>query len=370
MVEGGAVDAGLSTPKTSFGVVGSGWRAEFYLRIAAALPDRFAVTGVVARRPERAKELRERWDVPTFASLEDLLGAGAPDFAVTSLPWATNPEVVVDLAGRGIPVLSETPPAPDLPGMRALWDAVGDTAIVEVAEQYPFLPEYAARIAVCRSGLLGRVTSAHLSATQTYHAIAVLRRLLGVGFADAEVAGTAFTNRVQRGPGRDGWPTREELVDLGQVIATLDFGDQLAVYDFTDGQWFHPILGNRILVRGERGEVIDDKLTYLSDPGTPVQTTFTRQQTGLLADLEGFHLRTLYAGERQVFTNPYAPARLADEEIAIATCMSRLADRIAGGEGGYSLADACQDHYLGLTVREAVETGTRIRTTRQPWAHD
>ncbi|MGW0232092.1 Gfo/Idh/MocA family protein [Actinopolymorpha singaporensis] len=360
-----------STSRTVFGVVGSGWRTEFYLRIAAALPDLFGVAGVVARRPERAKELRERFGVPTFDSVDALLDDAGPDFVVTSVSWAANPGIMVELARRGVPVLSETPPAPDLDGMRALWDEVGDTAIVEVAEQYPFLPEYAARVEVCRSGLLGKVTSAHLSATQTYHAIAVLRTLLDVGFADAEVAGTAFTNRLQRGPDRDGWPVREELVDAGQVIATLDFGDRLGVYDFTAGQWFHPILGNRIVVRGERGEVVDDRLTYLPDPSAPVQTSFTRQQTGLGGDLEGFHLRALYAGERRVYANPYAPARMPDEEIAIATCLTRLAARIhSGGQasGGYSLADACQDHYLGLVVSEAVASGTRIRTTRQPWA--
>lgn len=363
----------VSTSRTTFGVVGSGWRTEFYLRIAAALPDRFGVAGVVARRPERAKEIRERFGVPTFDSVDALLDGGSPDLVVTSVSWAANPGIVVELARRGVPVLSETPPAPDLDGMRALWDAVGDTAIVEVAEQYPFLPEYAARVEVCRSGLLGKVTSAHLSATQTYHAIAVLRTLLDVGFADAEVAGTAFTNRLQRGPDRDGWPVREELVDAGQVIATLDFGDRLGVYDFTAGQWFHPILGNRIVVRGERGEVIDDRLTYLPDPSAPVQTSFARQQTGLGGDLEGFHLRALYAGERRVYVNPFAPARLPDEEIAIATCLTRLAARIhSGGQpsGGYTLADACQDHYLGLAVSEAVAAGTRIRTTRQPWARD
>jgi predicted dehydrogenase len=32
-----------------FGVIGSGWRSEFFLRIAAALPDQLQVAGIVAR---------------------------------------------------------------------------------------------------------------------------------------------------------------------------------------------------------------------------------------------------------------------------------------------------------------------------------
>ena len=38
-----------------FGYVGSGWRAEFFWRITHALPERFAVAGVVSRRAERRR---------------------------------------------------------------------------------------------------------------------------------------------------------------------------------------------------------------------------------------------------------------------------------------------------------------------------
>ena len=34
----------------AFGLIGSGWRGEFFERIAAALPDRFRLTGRYSRR--------------------------------------------------------------------------------------------------------------------------------------------------------------------------------------------------------------------------------------------------------------------------------------------------------------------------------
>jgi predicted dehydrogenase len=353
---------------TEFAIVGSGWRADFYLRLAAALPEEFAVVGMVVRTTDKGEAYERRWGVTTYRTVDELLAAQRPAFAVTSVPWAANPGLIRELAGRGVPVLSETPPAPDLDGLAALYADVGRGAIVEIAEQYPFLPTYAARIGIARSGLLGPVTSAHISATQTYHAVALLRALLGVEFEDARITGVEFTNRLLEGPDRDGWPGEERLVDARQVIATLDFGDRLGLYDFTAGQWFHPLLGRRIVVRGERGEIVDDRLTYLRDAHTPVETAFRRQQTGLGGDLEGFFLRAIDAGERRAYTNPYAPARLPDEEIAIATCLTAMGARVEGGPSFYGLARASQDHYLGLMISQAVAQGRSVRTSVQPWA--
>lgn len=355
----------------SFALVGSGWRADFYLRIAAALPDHFRVSGMVVRTDDKGQDYERRWGVPTYRTVDELFDAQEFGFVVTSVPWAANPDLVLELVRRGAPVLAETPPAPDLDGLVALHEAVraaGPHAVVEIAEQYPFLPTYAAQIATVRSGRLGRVTSAHVSATQTYHAVALLRALLGVGYEDASVVAVEFGNRLLAGPDRTGWPEQDRLVDARQVIATLDFGDRLGVYDFTAGQWFHPLLGRRLVVRGERGEIIDDRLTYLRDARTPVETRFHRQQTGLGGDLEGFFLRAVDVGEQRAYTNPYSPARLSDEEIAIATCLTATAARSEGGPSRYDLAQACQDHYLGLVIEQAVAEGRPVRTTRQPWA--
>ena len=37
------------------GLVGSGWRAEFFLRLAKLLPDRLTLVGLAARRAETAE---------------------------------------------------------------------------------------------------------------------------------------------------------------------------------------------------------------------------------------------------------------------------------------------------------------------------
>src|SRR5215216_2525853 len=101
--------------------------------------------GVVVRNPRRL-------DVPTFASLDACLRELPVDFVLTATPRPVTPRFIVDAADRGLPVLAETPPAADLTGLRALWSAVGDSGLVQVAEQYPMMPSHAARAALVATG--------------------------------------------------------------------------------------------------------------------------------------------------------------------------------------------------------------------------
>ena len=36
-----------------FGIIGAGWRSEFYLRIAMLVPEIFSVSGIYIRNPEK-----------------------------------------------------------------------------------------------------------------------------------------------------------------------------------------------------------------------------------------------------------------------------------------------------------------------------
>ena len=47
--------------------MGTGWRAEPYLRLAAMLPERFAVTGIVAHSAASQERARRDWGVEVHA---------------------------------------------------------------------------------------------------------------------------------------------------------------------------------------------------------------------------------------------------------------------------------------------------------------
>jgi predicted dehydrogenase len=249
-----------------------------------------------------------------------------------------------------------------------LWAALERPDLVQVAEQYPCLPRFQAYSALLATGRLGSVTSAQLSWTHGYHAVAVLRSLLGVGFADVSVTGTRFTAPATASLGRDGWPAQFSLVDAPQTIATLDFGDRLGLYDFTDGQWFHPLMSRRVVVRGTAGEIVNDTVTRLLDVRTPVASALSRRQTGIDGDLEGSDLDTIGLDGEILYRNPFQGLRLSDEEIAIATVVVRMAAWVRGdAEPPYPLAEACQDVLIALAIDQSATSSAAVRLELQPW---
>ena len=111
----------MSTAPVRFGLVGSGWRSEFFARLARLVPDRLQLTGVVTRSAERGAEVAATWSVPAYRTVDELLvGDGRPEFVIPSVPWPVTPEVTRDLVRREMPVLAETPPAPDVEGLRTV----------------------------------------------------------------------------------------------------------------------------------------------------------------------------------------------------------------------------------------------------------
>jgi predicted dehydrogenase len=359
-----------TTPAARFGVVGSGWRTQFFLRLARMAPEHLAVTGVVTRSAERAAEIGAAWDVPMFRALPDLAAATKSDFVVASVPWSVTPQITTDAVALGLHVLAETPPAPDAAGLRQLWQAVGASRRVQVAEQYLLMPGHAARLAVLRQGILGDVTSVQVSSTHLYHATSMIRHMLGVGFEPATIIARTFRAPLVNPLSPDGWTQSDEPEELGTTIAMLDFGgSRSGLYDFTDNQWWNPLRARRIVIRGSRGEIVDDTVVRLADATTPVASALTRRQLGIDLNLEGTELAHISFDGRVLYRNPFPGARFSDDDLAVAAIL-RDTGRWARGDGPepYPLAEACQDHLLGLAIEEAAHTGRPVTTQRENWA--
>jgi len=162
-------------------------------------------------------------------------------------------------------------------------------------------------------------------------------------------------------PGRDGPPSEEKIVASGQTIAHLDFGDRLGVFDFTGDQYFSWIRAQRVLVRASKARSRMREIRYLKDHRTPITLELLRQDAGRNGNLEGYHLKGILAGDEWVYENPFVPGRLSDDEIAVATCLEKMAAYARGGPDFYSLAEASQDHFLSLMIDKSLASGCTRR---------
>ncbi len=363
---------------TRLGAIGSGRRTAFFLRIAQAVPDRLRITGVVTRSAERGSEVEATWSVPTFRTVAELLRHERPDFVAACVPWPAMPGAIREVVGHRLAVLAETPPAPDLDGLRSLWADVGATGLVQVAEQYLLIPTHAARLAVVRDGVIGEPTSVQVSSTHLYHAVSLIRGLLGIGFEPAEVNARTFTAPLANPLSFGGWSGDGTPQPLATTIATIDFAggrasgaggtSRMGLYDFTDNQWWNPLRHRRIVVRGSLGELVDDRVVRLVDPVTPVESALIRRQTGIDLNLELLDLKHISFDGKVVYRNPFAGSRMSDDDIAVADILERTG-AWARGEGPppYPLAQACQDHLISLAIGDSARTGAPVTTTKEDW---
>ncbi len=347
----------------SFVIMGWGWRSRQYAAVAAALPERFRCAGLMRRKADGSEGA-----LPVFTELGQAAAAGA-DFILASLPWQQMPDAISACAERSLPVLAETPPAPDVAGLLALWSRLGRTARVQVAEQCPLMPQHLAVRRLIDDGTIGRPVQAEVSIGHGYHGMAVIRQLLGTGFALPRMRGFRHAAAVVAGPGRDGPTAQERLIESSREIVALDFGDgRLGIHDFDGEQYFSGIRSQRLRVRGTHGEIDDAQVRWLLDHRTPMSAAIERRDSGQRMNLDGHHHLGYVAAGRWLYRNPFASASFSDDFIAMATVLERMGAYSRGGDGSYGLDEASHDHWLGLHAQRAIAEGGPVEVERPPWS--
>ena len=354
---------------TTYAVVGSGWRSEFFLRFSRLLGDNLNLVGVVARNDSKRAEISSTYDVPTYQSVSDLLKVTSPDFVVVAVSWEQNPLVVTEIVAAGIPVLCETPPAPDVEGLRKLWNSVGASNLVQVAEQYHLYPDHAARISAVKAGCVGVPTSVEISSTHGYHAVSIMRSFLNAGFGQANVKTSSFVAPLSNPLTREGWNSDLTPSPRSTVISTIDYGNEKSgIYNFVENQWHNQLRQRRLVVRGSLGEISDDSLLKLVDGPVIVKSQFNRYQLGRDLNLDGNDLEHISLNGEVIYKNPFIGLRLMDEEIAIGSLLLKMVDWVRGdGLPPYPLREACQDHLISKAIDESLALDAPVTTQFEPW---
>lgn len=329
-----------------YGIVGAGWRSEFYLRIATLLPDTFKVSGIYIRNPEKQVEFAEKYNVKIVTSLDELLNTDF-DFIVSCVNKAGICDTVRELANKNIPLLTETPIGTSIAEIDNFLAEIKPEWRVQVAEQFHFMPRNAAIKSVIESGILGEIKQVQLSCCHDYHAASLIRFFLGTGDEMPETSSFTLPDTVTRYNSRGGLLKEPKTVTSDEKFVVLRFKNKTAIYDFSYEQYFSDIRRSRILIRGTNGEIIKDRCTYLKD-GLPHSFKLQRNSYGANENLDGYTLVNITAEGKVLYENPFKGARLSDEEIAIATCLLNMKKYLETGVPFYTLIEAANDSKMFL----------------------
>ena len=117
----------------SFVIVGSGWRAMFYVRIALRYPQCFKLCYLLCRTPEKAERIHREYGIPVTTEAR-LCEDARPDFVVVAVDRSSKLEVTKRWLGKGFAVLSETPAALTVDELEELWALRQNGARLQIAE--------------------------------------------------------------------------------------------------------------------------------------------------------------------------------------------------------------------------------------------
>ena len=354
--------------KAKFIVIGYGWRADFFYRIAKMLPERFEICAGVLRTKERAQQVAQEEGIFATNDLEEALKR-EPDFAVLCVPRGIVKDYLVTLMERKVPVLCETPPGKDTEELTGLWrDFKRLGGRVQVVEQYFLQPYYAGVLRLIEEGYLGEISSVMLSALHGYHAVSMYRKLLGIGYENCVIQGQKFVSPVTATNGREGFDRSGRIMEEERDWVSLRFENgKSALMDFAGEQYFSLIRRRRWNIRGLRGEINDEAVDFLTKDNLPVTQEMRRVDVGVNNNSEWAHKGIMFM-DRMLYENPFYPARMNDDEIAVASCLVAMKEYVETGKEFYPLREALQDTYLSFEMERAVKSGGQVRTETKDWA--
>jgi len=353
--------------KLRFAMIGGGWRSEFYLRVAKALPELFEVTGVWMRDPKKSAVYAEKYGIRCCENVDALIDT-APDFVVVSLSWEPAFICNMQMVFRGIPTLTETPAAPNLDALNSLWEEVQKRNVRFLCgEAYHLQPFYCAAAWIAEKGIIGERQSLSLSMMHGYHAINIARRLLGVGIGHAEFCGTRLKSQIIQTCDRNGAICDGRRIDSSRDLVLVKFENGKSfLYDFCDEQYFSLIRSRFLQLNGSHGELFMNRIRAFHN-GSCTEEALQRVDFYGEGNLVGIaHRGYTFRGE-WIYENPFPSAALTDDELSVASRLVEMGDYLKTGKSSYSLRDACQDAYLSLLMTEAADSGKTVLTQSQAW---
>ncbi|MCR4897423.1 MAG: Gfo/Idh/MocA family oxidoreductase [Lachnospiraceae bacterium] len=347
----------------SYLIVGSGYRSEYFGRIATRYPELFRAM-FLCRSEEKVLRVTAHTGIPGTTSLQEAEGF-LPDFVVVAVDRGHMAQVIEEWVLKGYPVVSETPVGSTMAELERLWELQEqEGARIVCCEQYPRHPILLAGEKAIRGGRLGTPTSGYLSLMHDYHAFALLRQMMLTDGEEYTLTGSRTGTPVVETDSRYGafydGRTTTEVRDVVQI--TFSSG-KTALYDFSPVEYRSYIRSRHLTVRCERGEWNDRMLYYVDENGVPgkemllasIPEAYRVLDTQALRDI-----RRTWEPELQLDTQ--------QDEFAIASLLLDMEGYLAGGASPYPLRMALEDALFWILLQEAVAApGTVVRSPGVPW---
>ncbi len=351
----------------SFVIVGSGWRSLFFARIAKTYPELFCLKYMLCRTQEKADKMASEYDIPTTLSVSECELA-KPDFVVVAVSKSTLYEETRKWTEKGFPVLCETPAVDSVEDLKELWELVKNGAKVQIAEQYHRYPIMAAGLKMIKEGKLHDPYAVNLSMAHDYHAVSLIRRMLQPVKPESlrleYMCGEQYSFAVTETDSRYGAITDGSVKKRERTMITMKFTNgKMAFYDFSGVQYHSFIRARHVNVQGRDGEWNDTFFRYVDETHLPHLEEVT---AWLNPDYECLNTEELLRQSRT--WQPYIIMDNEQDEYAIASMMYDMRAYIDGGREVYPMAEAIEDAYLYLLMKEAVNNpGCKITPQMMPW---
>lgn len=337
--------------KIRFAIIGSGWRASFYIRIAKYYSEKYELVGVLCRSKEKAKLISSEYNVPAVTD-ENRIRSEEPAFIVVCVNKTSIAEVSAYWRRLGYTVLCETPAGLKVEDLLEIYSTRLEGGRLIVAEQYCYYPTYRKIIETANSGKIGAVISAYVSLAHEYHGASLIRAMLNEDVSSKmRIRSRSYDFPVTKTKDRYHAYHDGEIIIQKRVLVNIEFEDgKIAEYDFDSQQYRSPIRSNAVRITGTRGEIAGEKLYYLDEDNNPVkEILFADLQDAIKATQEGM---------------------LSEDEIAIEYLLE-CTYRVSQGEEKWlkwqdiNLRNALQDAYTMLIMQETNDVWKDVEL--MPW---
>ena len=281
-------------------MLGTGWRARFYMRIAGFCPDILRIVAVFTHTPERKAEM----EAEGFSAFTDIASALAVDHDAVIIASGKNgfSDTLRYLHGRRERIITETTflglPEEDLEEFSS-YDGL-------VMEQYWNTPLFSSLLNAL-SALEAEPDQLYLSGLHNHHSASIARRVLGTGYQmPEEIQSLSFPSSIVRTGSRRGLEVSGESEEYVRNIRVMKLGKSLFIHDFSSNQYHSYLYGKHFEVRSRRCVITEKGVSGIDREGYPYSLPFIFHRDSSIGS-GSLALSHVTLGLRTVFVNPYYP---------------------------------------------------------------